>query len=109
MTSRIAESCSSPLARLSGYARLSVVLSELFAVLSWVCEIKFELEQKATLYHYSTYVRQRRSYGRLSTGIGKSVCYDALRFVHDFRGMTASDFYPCLEAAVKSLAIVILL
>ena len=53
-------------------------------------------------------VRQRHSYGRLSTGIGKSVCYKALPFVRDFRSMTASDFYPCLEATVRSLAIIIL-
>ena len=53
-------------------------------------------------------VRHRRSYGRLSTGIRKSVCYEALPFVRDFRGVTASDFYPCLEATVRSLAIVIL-
>ena len=39
------------------------------------------------------YVRQRRSYGRLCTGIGKSVCYVALPFIGDFRAMNASDFY----------------
>ena len=44
-------------------------------------------------------------YGRLSTGIGKSVCYESLLFVHDFKGRTVSNFYLCLEATV---AIVIL-
>ena len=51
-------------------------------------------------------VRQRRSYGRLSTGIRKSVCYEALPFVRDFRSITASDFYPgyCKEFSHRNIA-----
>ena len=39
------------------------------------------------------YVRQRRLYAPLSTGIGKSVYYEVLPFVRDFRGMTANAMF----------------
>ena len=64
-----------------------------FPLEGWqMCENKLELEQKATAEAFI--------YGRLSTGIGKSVCYESLLFVHDFKGKTVSDFYLCLEATV---------
>ena len=48
-------------------------------------------------------------------GFGKSVCHEALLFIRNVSGMTASNYYLCLEATVlesrgltvKSLAIVI--
>ena len=67
-----------------------------------MCEIELELKQKATIKHIC------KAEAWLATGIRKSICYEALPFFHDFRGMTVSDFYLCLEATVRILAIVIM-